>query len=411
MSVNYNKTPFPYFGGKADAAGHVWSALGDVEHYVEPFMGSLAVLLRRPHPCNRTYYSETVNDLDGQLANAWRALRLYSDATAEYASWPVSECDLHARHLWLLKWEQEGNIERLMADPGWCDPKAAGYWMWGLSCWIGSGWCSGQGPWVVGADGRITKREGKEPGVNRQLPHLGDNGRGINHAGCREPGVSRVIPHLGNDGRGVNRPQLREPGVNRKLPHLGNDGTGVNRPQLREPGVSGTPDTPWCDESFHAMTMPELKAWFAFLSARLRHVRILCGDWKRACTNGAAKTIRVRQGDGKAGIFLDPPYSAEAGRNNGLYTQESLTVAHDVRRWCLEKGNDPDLRIVLAGFAGEGHEELTDNGWREVEWFKKGFLKGGMKSQGKDGHQQARERLWLSPHCLNESAGQKTLGL
>jgi DNA adenine methylase len=74
MLTKLHKTPFPWFGGKADAVA-VWEALGDVAHYVEPFAGSLAVLLRRPHPCNRTYYSETVNDLDGYLVNVWRAIQ------------------------------------------------------------------------------------------------------------------------------------------------------------------------------------------------------------------------------------------------------------------------------------------------------------------------------------------------
>lgn len=76
MSVDYIKTPWPWFGGKADAAPHVWEALGDVDHYVEPFAGSLAVLPRRPHEANRSYYSETVNDLDGLLVNAWRSMQL-----------------------------------------------------------------------------------------------------------------------------------------------------------------------------------------------------------------------------------------------------------------------------------------------------------------------------------------------
>jgi len=378
MTVNYEKAPMPWFGGKQDAAPAVWTAIGDVAHYVEPFFGSGAVLLRRPHPCNRTYHSETVNDLDGLLCNFWRSLQSHPDETAEWASWPVSEADLHARHLWLLRWKGEGHVERLMGDPEWCDPKAAGWWAWGLCCWIGSGWCSGQGPWIVGADGRITKRTGAE-------------------------GVNRKRPHLGNNGQGVNRPQLREPGVRRKIPHLSSNGRGVNRPQLRAEGVApGTPNHPWEPDDFHPMTMPELRAWFAFLAARLRHVRILCGDWKRAVTSGAAKTLPVRQdkGRGLAGIFLDPPYSAEAGRSDSLYSEESLTVAHAVREWCLENGDDPDYRIVLAGFAGEGHEVLCDHGWREVEWFKKGFLKGGMAQQGENGHQQGRERLWLSPHTL-----------
>jgi hypothetical protein len=72
--TNLNKAPMPWFGGKAKAAPLVWGLLGDVDHYVEPFAGSLAVLLNRPHPCNRTYFSETVNDADGLLVNAWPAL-------------------------------------------------------------------------------------------------------------------------------------------------------------------------------------------------------------------------------------------------------------------------------------------------------------------------------------------------
>jgi len=53
------KAPFPWFGGKSKAAPLVWKLLGDPVHYVEPFFGSGAVLLQRPHPCNRPYYSET----------------------------------------------------------------------------------------------------------------------------------------------------------------------------------------------------------------------------------------------------------------------------------------------------------------------------------------------------------------
>ena len=65
------EAPFPYFGGKSRAADVVWQALGDVDHYVEPFFGSGAVLLARPAPGGL----ETVNDKDGLLANFWRAVR------------------------------------------------------------------------------------------------------------------------------------------------------------------------------------------------------------------------------------------------------------------------------------------------------------------------------------------------
>ena len=61
------KAPFPWFGGKRRVAPLVWAALGDVDNYVEPFAGSLAVLLERPLNHRRT--AETVNDRDYYLAN------------------------------------------------------------------------------------------------------------------------------------------------------------------------------------------------------------------------------------------------------------------------------------------------------------------------------------------------------
>jgi hypothetical protein len=372
--TNLYKTPWPWFGGKSDAAPFAWEAMGDPDHYVEPFAGSLAVLLRRPHVANRAYHSETVNDLDGLLVNAWRAMQMSPDAMADAASWPVSEADMHARHLAILKWRADHELEHLMGDPTWHDPVMAGWWAWGQSCWIGSGWCSGTGPWVADESGRITKRGGS--GVNRKLPHINDDGHGVNH------------------------PQAREEGVNRQRPHLGNDGQGVNRPQARSIGTAA-------DYGYHPMTMPELRRWFAFLSARLRHVRILNGDWRRAVTGGAAMTLPVRmQPDGAVGIFLDPPYADTADRTDGLYAHDSLSVAHDVREWAIGAAKNKKWRIVLAGFDGE-HDELHErHGWRCIEWYRAGFLKGGMGNtagtdeDGTVGHVQHKERLWLSPGCL-----------
>ena len=67
------KAPFVWFGGKRRVAPQVWEALGDVDNYVEPFAGSLAVLLGRPHDLSDGQRrAETVNDADGMLANFWR---------------------------------------------------------------------------------------------------------------------------------------------------------------------------------------------------------------------------------------------------------------------------------------------------------------------------------------------------
>lgn len=170
------KAPFPWFGGKSRVASLVWQRFGDVPNYVEPFAGSLAVLLDRPGAPG----IETVNDLDGLLANFWRAVALQPDAVAHWADWPVSECDLHARHLWLVG-QIAGLADRLCADPDWCDPKIAGWWVWGLCSWIGSGWCSGNGPWTA-VDGVLVKGDAGR-GINRQLPHLHRAGQGINRPG------------------------------------------------------------------------------------------------------------------------------------------------------------------------------------------------------------------------------------
>ena len=60
MGVTRLRAPFPWFGGKSRVAHIVWSHFGDVRNYVEPFAGSLAVLLGRPTEPK----IETVNDLD-----------------------------------------------------------------------------------------------------------------------------------------------------------------------------------------------------------------------------------------------------------------------------------------------------------------------------------------------------------
>lgn len=94
------KPPFPWFGGKRRVAPRVWEALGDVANYIEPFAGSLAVLLNRP--TRHTGYVETVNDMDAYICNFWRAVQHDPSSVARYADNPVSECDLEARHIWLV---------------------------------------------------------------------------------------------------------------------------------------------------------------------------------------------------------------------------------------------------------------------------------------------------------------------
>ena len=216
-SMKKLKAPFPWFGGKSKVASEVWRRFGDVSGYIEPFAGTCAVLLCRPTPFTGV---ETVNDADGFVSNFWRALRADPEAVADHADWPVNEADLHARHLWLVG-QREPMTERLMGDPDWYDAKIAGWWVWGISAWIGGGWCSGNGPWQS-VGGVFTK---------------GDSGKG----------VRQKLPHLSNYGQGVHR----------QRPHLGDSGIGVHRQH------------------------DGLHAWMQDLAARFRRVRVACGDFTR----------------------------------------------------------------------------------------------------------------------------------
>ena len=322
------KAPFPWFGGKALVAGLLWERFGNVPNYVEPFFGSGAVLLNRQDKPG----IETVNDKDGFVANFWRAVQADPESTARWADWPVNENDLHARHVWLRTRRKE-LAPKLEGDPEFFDPKIAGWWVWGICCWIGGGWCDPNttGPWAV-RDGQLVHLGGAQ-GVKRQLVRLGDAGLG----------------------------------VNRKLVRLGTAGLGVNR-KRRGQG---------------------LLDWFVALQDRLRHVRVCCGDWSRIC--GPTPTFK----QGLTGVFLDPPYSAEAGRDEKIYAAEDLTVAHDIGKWALESGDNPLLRIALCGY--EGEHDMPES-WECVHW----KTTGGYGSQGnaRGRENSTRECVWFSPHCL-----------
>jgi len=153
-----------------------------------------------------------------------------------------------------------------------------------------------------------------------------------------------------------------------KKPHLADAGQGVNRPSG---GVR------------------ELMRRY---SARLRRVRVCSGDWSRVCTDGV-----LAAGDwAVVGVFLDPPYGFDAGRRAGIYAVDDLNESGMCRDWCAEKGDNPRIRIVLCGLEGE-HESLLDYGWSVHVW--RGA--GGFSSQGNRGNtNRHRERLYLSPHCL-----------
>ena len=369
------QAPFPYFGGKRKVAQVVWDRFGDVPNFVEPFFGSGAMLLARPSEPQL----ETVNDLDGLVSNFWRALQADREAVAYYADWPVNENDLHARHMWLVQ-RKDSLQAKLEGDPDFHDAKAAGWWCWGMCAWIGSGFCSGQGPWKS-VDGQLVHSGSDGQGINRQLVHL-TGGQGIN----------RQLVHL-TGGRGINRKLVHLAGgrgINRKLVHLGDKGMGINRKlvQLRNSG-----------EGINAVRGAVLYDYFEILANRLRSVRVCCGDWSRVL--GPSVTFT----QGLTGIFLDPPYSEQAVSRSKLYRQDSMVLAQGVREWAIENGENELLRIALCGYEGE---HAMPESWECFGW-NAGAGYGGQAEEQTDNGK--RERVWFSPHCLKANRLQPELSL
>lgn len=168
------KAPFPWFGGKRKIAAQVWNMFDNPDQYVEPFAGSLAVLLARP-TWGRDHV-ETVNDLDGMLVNTWRAIRADAPAVAQLLDVPVMEIELHARLAYVADHRDSDFTQWMEGDPDHYDAKLAAYWLYATCNSIG--YPFDPGPWHV-VDGRLVNLGDKGRGVNREMPHLGSKGQGI----------------------------------------------------------------------------------------------------------------------------------------------------------------------------------------------------------------------------------------
>ena len=165
------------------------------------------------------------------------------------------------------------------------------------------------------------------------------------------------MPHLGDAGRGVNR----------QLPHLGTAGQRVNR-QL------------------------PLYQYFEELAARLRRVRVCCGDWRRVLTPA------VTEKHGITGVFLDPPYTD--GNMDYAVGGVGGDVSAAVREWAIANGDNPKLRIALCGYDGE---HVMPETWECVAWKASGGY--GSPAAGQALENAKRERVWFSPHCLRVGGG------
>lgn len=374
----------------------MWERFGDVDTYNEPFAGSLAVLLERPHPSR----IETVNDLDCYLANFWRALANNPDGVAKHADWPVNEADLHARHKWLVQVARP-TAERVMAEPDFYDVKIAGWWVWGQCLWIGSGWCQ-RPEWKRVNAGRAARgilteqygRAGKGIDQHRRT-HL-STPQGITAKFGADPSNQKKRPKLrkrGTDGVAYKRLAINgngeSGGVHRRWQGGGQGGgSGVHAPCFwkQTPDISG--DSGAAGRGIHGSGFEArtggLYEYMNALSVRLRRVRVCCGDWARVLTPSVTTYI------GTTGVFLDPPY--DHALRERCYSEDH-NISSDVRKWALENGDNPLMRIALCGYDGEHDMPAT---WEVVAW----KAHGGYSRSERGVANRSRERIWFSPNCL-----------
>lgn len=99
---------------------------------------------------------------------------------------------------------------------------------------------------------------------------------------------------------------------------------------------------------------------------------------------------------GTTAVVLDPPYAVD-DRNRQVYVDDSTVLAHAVRNWAVENGDNPDFRIALCGY--EGEHEMPES-WKQLNWKAHGGY-GALRKTGFKNLNPWRERIWFSPRCID----------
>lgn len=120
------RLPIPYYGAKEKIAPEIWRRFGRVDGYIEPFVGTAAVYLSAPFIPRHV----VLNDIDGRIVNALRAVARDALGVARAVDAPVSEVELFARREALMSERAGGLRERLIADPDYFDAALAGAFMY-----------------------------------------------------------------------------------------------------------------------------------------------------------------------------------------------------------------------------------------------------------------------------------------
>ena len=280
-------------------------------------------------------------------------------------------------------------------DPNYYDAQAAGWWVWGISLWIGPGWCQ-------------PNRKNTD-----QVPHYHDNvgGRGVSIQGR---------PHMHNSSATGSGVSAQKQFAGDKRPHIqattGACGVSAQKQFVgdQRPYVSaklganavtaqthGRDQRPRADGtgSGHAVTALaktriDLVDWFDRLAARLKGVIVLNRGWESAVT----PTVLMQTPSGPkppAGILLDPPYlTADRSKIYGSdMIGESNRVAKDSYEWALEHGDS--YRVAYC--CHEGDFEVPEGWTFETNTF------GGIKDAKRSA--ERRDMVMFSPACVPVSQG------
>ena len=400
--------PFPIHGGKYEWRHIVWDRLGqDLDGYLEPFAGSIAMLLTAPRPARR----EVICERDLYICNFWRAMQADAAAVARYADRPTFHADFRAAGKWMLDWAAQVKAERKDLRFDWYDVKAAGLWAWGQSL-------------SIGLDFPVERKGGKESG---KIPHVYDNPRGSRGTAAQRRMVDRSGASLASDetpfagqpnassGRGVMAQRTGYPSD--EIPHVKDipGGQGV-MPQAADgiPTIGQTP-TPQTglQKAQAAEGAPALNAepcaragiqkaqmggsigtgerllpWFLAIQRRIEKVVILDRDW--TAIKSDSKTMRTKtHGRFVTGAFIDPPYRAakQASEKYGLTDAESDDVAEAAYAWATDPKQADDDRMRIAFCMHQGDFPVPA-GWT-VE------TKKMMRNRGR-----SVDCIIFSPHCL-----------
>ncbi|MYA40600.1 MAG: DNA adenine methylase [Gemmatimonadetes bacterium] len=382
--------PFPYYGGKRRLAAAIWRRLGDPGVYVEPFAGSLACLLARPGGAGPR---EITCDTDSGICNFWRAVAADPEQVAAWADWPTIHQDLTARHSWLRAWIAE-HSHRLSEDPEFYDAKVAGWWVWGISLWIGGGWCrdsDDRRPHVLaGPSGQgvsAQRLEEKRPSVNDR-----GGGRGVSPQALsgKRP---LVLPRGGGAGISAQRDST---GQRDKVPHIGprTGGRGVSAQRGRDqvPHVASERGGQGVSAQRHRRA--ELVDWFRAICDRMAAVVVLNRSWESALT----PTMLQHTPSGPkppVGVMLDPPYITD-DRSPNLYQSDrdgtSDSVALAAWEWALEHGD----AFRVAYCCHEGDVDVP-NRWEATTTSVAGITRTDRRHR--------RDMVIFSPACLSDPQG------